>query len=452
MEHSTLTDTICAISTPPGVGGIAVIRVSGPRALEIVDSVWHGARLTEARARTAHLGNIVDGEHTLDQAVATVFHAPASFTGEDVVELGVHGSQWIQREVIQLLLRSGCRMAEAGEFTRRAVANGRMDLAEAEGVADLIAASSRTSHDIAIKLMRGDLSHRLASLRDRLIELASLLELELDFSEEEVEFASRQHLLELAESLKEEISRLAKSFSTGHAIKNGVPVAIVGTPNAGKSTLLNRLVGDSRAIVSDIPGTTRDTIEETIDIDGITFRLIVTAGLRDTDDTIERLGIDRTIDRMERAKIVIWLIDPTASDADTAAIADIIAPRLTADTTLLRVVNKIDLSPSPLHEDAISISAANGDNIDALRKALVSATGIELWKEETVITNMRHYQALTAALDSTLRTIDALRTDLPGDLVAQDVRQTIHHLSEITGSITTPDLLSTIFSRFCIGK
>lgn len=314
------SDTICAVSTPSGVGGIAVVRVSGKDALNIVDKIWCGKRLSEVRSHSAHLGDIADPEDSatpLDTAVATVFRGPASFTGEDVVELSVHGSKWIQRELVNLLVRSGCRTACPGEFTQRAFANGRLDLAQAEAVADVIASSSRSAHRLTASQMRGDFSKSISTLRDKLIEIASLLELELDFSEEDVEFASRSKLRALAEKLHENISRLAASFSTGCAIKDGVPVAIVGEPNVGKSTLLNALLNDSRAIVSDIPGTTRDTIEDTIEINGVLYRFIDTAGIRKTDDSIENLGIERSYDAIGKARIVLWLITPDMTEDET---------------------------------------------------------------------------------------------------------------------------------------
>lgn len=305
-------DTICAVSTPSGVGGIAVVRVSGPQAVTIADKIWKGKRLGSVVSHTVHLGNIMEqgDDEPLDQAVATVFRAPNSFTGEDVVEFSIHGSRWIQRELINLLIRSGCRLAEPGEFTRRAFASGKLDLAQAEAVADVIASSSKSAHRLASSQMRGVFSKNISELRDKLIHIASLLELELDFSEEEVEFASREELTSMAHDLLERISRLAGSFSTGNALKEGVPVAIVGEPNVGKSTLLNRLLDDNRAIVSEIPGTTRDTIEDTTDIDGVMYRFIDTAGIRETDDTVENMGIQRTLKAVSDARIVVWLVTP----------------------------------------------------------------------------------------------------------------------------------------------
>lgn len=489
--------TICAISTPHGIGGIAVIRVSGDEAISIANRLWKGKDLEQTPSHTAHLGVLVDpanGER-LDEAVATVFRAPASFTGEDVVELSVHGSQWIQNELVNMLIRNGCQLAEPGEFTRRAFANGKLDLAEAEAVADVIAATSRASNRLAQQQMRGQFSAQLGTLHDSMLELASLLELELDFSEEDVEFADRRKLLDIAETTLRTVDSLAASFATGDAIRRGVPTAIVGAPNAGKSSVLNQLIGDDRAIVSDIPGTTRDTIEDTADLGGITFRFIDTAGLRRTSDTIENLGIERSIAAIRRARIVLWVIDArwaAEKPEELGTIAATIVRELPDDARAVAVLNKTDLigneeqlqsitdstqmAIAPI-STLVTISAATQPGVPTLRTLLPSlfsptpninvrpkdgqtaatsnsvCTHALLNDDQTVIvTNARHYQALLAASASLQRVIGGLRANLSGDLVAQDVRETLHHLSSITGVITTPDILTTIFSRFCIGK
>lgn len=460
-------DTICAISTPPGAGGIAVARISGPQAIEIVDRVWRGKRLSEAKTHTAHLGTITDPENgdDLDQGVATVFRSPGSFTGEDVVELSVHGSKFIQRELIGLLLRTGCRLAEPGEFTRRAYTAGRMGLTEAEAVADLIAASSKAAHRIAIGQMKGDITRRLRQLRDQLVELASLLELELDFSEEDVEFASRQRLREIAQAVSDEVARLEKSFATGSAIKEGVPVAIVGATNVGKSSLLNALIGDDKAIVSDIHGTTRDLVEDTVEIGEILFRFIDTAGLRDTTDTVESMGIERSRRACAKARIALLVID--ASRPVDYALIDEVAGAVASDCSLIMILNKTDLVSDerlaaitanisercPQADGILHISAKNNHGLDTLRETLQKAAGAEqLAAGQLLITNARHVQALTNASAAISRVITGLETDLPGDLIAQDLRETLHHLAQISPAVTPTEVLNSIFSRFCVGK
>ncbi len=493
---SFFSDTIAAIATPAGVGGLAVVRISGPQAIGIVGDAWKGVSLRDAGSHTVHLGEYrdVDGK-TLDQCVATLFRGPNSFTGEDVVELSLHGSRWIQNAVITDLIRRGVRTAEPGEFTRRAFINGRIDLAQAEGIADLISASSRAAHSIAMKQTKGTFSSRIASLRESLVELASLLELELDFSEEDVEFADRSKLLSLAKELKSTVDRLAGSYSTGSAIKEGVSVVIAGIPNAGKSTLLNALLEDDKAIVSDIAGTTRDIIEDTREIDGVLFRIIDTAGLRDSDDTIEKIGIDRAKSRVASAAIVIWMFDVTA-DFDSqysemkAALAE-----TSADTRVIIVINKADspvarhafepsairtspLLPEPLNsngsassDDNPMVGSVNSDElidndekpmvgsvnsmefVKTIEKKLVEAAQTDTDIEaDTIVTNARHYEALLRSSESLSRTIDSLQSGLPVDLIAQDIREATHHLGTITGAITSDTLLHTIFSRFCIGK
>lgn len=501
-------DTICAVSTAPGVGGIAVIRVSGPQAIAAVDTLWEGKPLAGTPGHHARFGRILDRAHggeMLDEAVATVFRAPRSFTGEDVVELSVHGSRYVQRRLLQLLEEAGCRLADAGEFTRRAFANGKMDLAQAEAVADVIASNSRAAHRLAASQMKGAFSRRLEELRDKLLELASLLELELDFSEEDVEFASRARLREIAREVHDEVRRLAESFSAGNAIKEGIPVAIVGPTNAGKSSLLNLLLGEDRAIVSDIHGTTRDTIEDTLEIGDYTFRFIDTAGLRDTADPIEALGIQRSRAAASRAAITILVLDATSIPAgmgdgvapgknttdgdsvDSAANSTNKGPsaenweknredsallkstlEAVADAPLIVLLNKADLVsdlqaaawppaiPLPHRPCAVipfSTKTRTG-HTDLLSTLIAQADLLRGTTDEDTIlvTNLRHAASLRAAAESTAAILSGLSASLPGDLIAQDLRATIHHLSSITGTLTTPDILASIFSRFCIGK
>lgn len=466
LTHDLISDTICAVSTPHGKGGIAVVRVSGPDALPTVMKSWKGANLAAAPSHTLHFGRIVypDGE-TLDEVVASVFRAPHSFTGEDVVELSCHGSTWVQSQIVALLIANGCRAAEGGEFTRRAFLNRKLDLSQAEAIADVIASSSRAAHRIAVSQMRGGFSRMLSALREKLLEFVSLIELELDFSEEEVEFADRTRLVALAEDINATLSRLADSFAIGNAIKNGIPVAIVGEPNAGKSTLLNRLLHDDKALVSDIRGTTRDAIEDTIDLGGLTFRFIDTAGIRQTDDTIESMGIERTFKKISEAGIVLWMIDATQPLDNIPAIAADILPR-TKGKTLIAVVNKIDrLDPDTLANvrkaiekatpstRAAFISAKCDIDVDRLEQMLLEAAQIpDNDPDAVVVANARHYDALVHARDAIQRAIDGLKAGISGDFAAQDIRECMHYLGEITGEITTDEVLGSIFSRFCIGK
>lgn len=469
MEQLSKTygeDTICAISTPAGTGGIAVIRISGSKAIDTVMKSWRGADLRKAATHTAHFGTIVypDGE-TLDEVVATVFRCPHSFTGEDTVELSCHGSQWIQSQLVAQMIGNGCRAAKGGEFTRRAFMNGKIDLSQAEAIADVIASSSRASHRIAVSQMRGGFSAMLAGLREQLLEFVSLMELELDFSEEDVEFADRTRLIDLAKHIDSVITNLADSFSVGNAIKNGVPVAIVGETNAGKSTLLNRLLHDDKAIVSDIRGTTRDAIEDTINLGGITFRFIDTAGIRDTSDKIESIGIDRTFQKIDNASIILWMIDGTQATGNIRETAEKIMPHCQGKQ-LIAVINKSDKLDNNTIQAiqseisnisdgirAITISAKNDIAVDRLEQMLVESAGIpENDPNAVVVTNARHYDALCHAQEAICRAIDGLQSGLSGDFVSQDIRECMHYLGEITGEITTHEILGSIFSRFCIGK
>lgn len=467
-------DTIVAVSTPPGIGGIAVIRLSGKDAKKILSKCWKGASLDEMVTHTAHLGKILfeDGK-ALDEVVVTYFKGPRSYTGEDVVEISCHGSRWIQREMVNLLVRHGARPADPGEFTKRAFLNGRLDLAQAEGVIDLISSSSRASHRMAMQQANGRFTAYLNQLRDSLIEFASLLELELDFSEEEVEFADRERLRDLADEIVRVLDRLAASYSTGKALKDGVPVVIAGAPNAGKSTLLNQLLDEDKAIVSDIPGTTRDVIEDTCEINGILFRFADTAGLRDTVDSVERIGISRAEERLSKASIVLWLLDMTG---DVNAALEEIEGRVEAlpNASHVLLCNKTDLMETlenglqetvNLSEDGLQerirnkfssvlqISASLGEGIDELRETMCSLACREYNPEtDMILTNGRHYAALLRGSEALKRARVALDTGLSADFIAQDVRESLHHLGTLTGTISTPDLLASIFTRFCVGK
>lgn len=469
-------DTIMALATPTGKGALAIIRLSGKEAFKIADTIWRGATLGDCRTHTVHLGNIVDENgDILDQAVATVFRGPKSFTGEDVVEFSLHGSPWIIREVSNLLLRKGARGAGPGEFSRRAYLNGRMDLASAEGVADLIASSSRAAHRLAMRQTRGAFSKEFNELRDKLIELASLLELELDFSEEDVEFADRTRLIEIATLLLLKIDRLTASYATGRTLKEGVPVVIAGMPNVGKSTLLNALLQEDKAIVSDIPGTTRDIIEDTCEIDGVLFRFIDTAGLRESSDKIESIGIERARKRLENASIVLWLIDPLSPIGDQMAEMNASVINLSSDQKIIPVITKISVAgitgshldsvekyvnavivsedfPNDL-QNIVKISAAEGNGLDTLSDALKKASTNDFDPEkELLLTNVRHYGDLLKAGQALRRALDQMQAGASADFIAMDIREATSALSSLTGAITTPDLLNSIFSRFCIGK
>lgn len=469
MTITDSSDTICAISTPSGIGGIAIARISGPDAIKIADSIWSGQRLSDVKSHTAHLGTLTDRRgDQLDQAVATVFRSPRSFTGDDVVELSVHGSRFVQRELIDTLIAAGARLAQPGEFTRRAFASGRMDLTEAEAVADVIASNSRAAHRIAISQMRGGISRRLQQLREQLVDLASLLELELDFSEEDVEFASRERITQLARQLHSEITRLHNSFAAGNAIKEGIPVAIIGATNAGKSSLLNALLGDDRAIVSDIHGTTRDTIEETLEIGDYQFRFIDTAGIRDTTDQIEQIGIDRSIQAIDKSRIIILVVDPTSPLPNE--LIDKIKQTINGASTpphLIIALNKTDIASANETAHAAEILNTLFDNIRIIPLSAQTTNGLSQLTEaieqvaladrgqsdeDILITNARHAQSLAQAAQSTARLLDGISANLPGDLMAQDLRETLHHLATITGQIPSTEILATIFSRFCVGK
>lgn len=450
------SETIAAAATPAGVGGIAVIRVSGPMALEVVSKSWRGISLGKVESHTAHLGWITDASgDEIDQGVATVFRGPRSYTGEDVVEISVHGSPWIQNAVLNRLIECGARPASAGEFTRRAFMNGRLDLAQAEGVADMIASSSRAAAKLAATQLRGDFSRKLDEMRERLTELGTLLELELDFSEEEVEFADRSRLISLTDQLHEIVERLASSYKSGNAFKNGFPVAIAGVPNAGKSTLLNALVGEEKAIVSDIPGTTRDVIEDTIEIEGILFRFFDTAGLRESEDVIEKIGVERARSKISESALTLVLIDPTQSfEKQKKLISDL----KNAGVPQIKVLTKSDLKNyheflSIVDEEIIPISAKSGEGMEELKTKLIETATSEFNpQQELIVTNSRHYDALRASGEALMRLREGLKEGISADFLAQDLREAIYHLGEITGKVTSEDLLHNIFSRYCIGK
>ena len=444
--------TICAISTAPGAGGIAVIRISGTDALTLGSKVF-SKPLDGVDDRMVAFGRFRDASNALlDEGLALVLRGPGSYTGEDTVEFNIHGSTFIQREVMRALIEAGCRQAGPGEFTQRAFLNGRLDLTQAEAVADLIAAEHAGAHRLAMDQLRGGFAREIQALREALIGFAGLLELELDFAEEDVEFADRERFDALLADLLERVGGLADSFATGNAMKEGIPVAIVGAPNRGKSTLLNALLGDDRAIVSDIPGTTRDTVEDACTIEGLRFRFIDTAGLRETDDVVEAEGIRRALSKASSASTVLLLLDTTI-DAQENIEARLDALNLAPEAHVLVVWNKCDLSPAPASESsALHISASTGQGLDALREALLDRHRSDDQGHRLVVTNLRHFEALSAARVSLEAVRQGLAGGVPGDLVAVDARQALHHLGEITGAVHADDILGHIFSHFCIGK
>ena len=441
MDNSIIVAPATALG-----GAIAIIRMSGEGSVACCDKIFNGRKsLTEAKSHTIHYGSICDGERVIDDVVVAVFRAPYSYTGEESVEISIHGSRYIAQEVIRLLCAHGARMAEAGEFSQRALAAGRIDLSQAEAVADLIASESRAAHAMAATQMRGGYSEQLDNLREELLNITTLLELELDFSEEDVEFADRSRLRTMLEHTDSVVEQLMESFRVGNAIREGVAVAIVGRPNVGKSTLLNRLVGDDRAMVSDIAGTTRDTVEESIVIDDIRFRFIDTAGLHDTDDRLEQMGIERTERAMREAQIILYMTEPSQQELEL--------PKPSDGQRLLLVVNKMDTSDRRNVEGAIYISARDGKGIDKLRNALRSTIDTEgLYRGDVVVSNMRHFEALSRAHTSLQAALSALNMGISEELLTEDIRSAINALAEITGRITSEDILKNVFSHFCIGK
>ncbi|MCZ4222373.1 tRNA uridine-5-carboxymethylaminomethyl(34) synthesis GTPase MnmE [Pedobacter rhodius] len=448
-------DTIIALSTPPGSGAIGVIRLSGPDAITLTNSVFAGKDLEKQASHTLHFGLIKDGEQIVDEVVAGLFVAPKSYTKENVVEISCHGSNYIIQQVINLLISKGARSAKPGEFTLRAFLNGAFDLSQAEAVADLIASNSKASHDVAMQQMRGGFANELKALREQLIHFASMIELELDFAEEDVEFANREQLRNLVTKINRVLNRLISSFELGNVIKNGVPVVIAGKPNVGKSTLLNALLNEERAIVSDIAGTTRDTIEDELTIGGIVFRFIDTAGIRDTADVIEALGVERTLEKMKLAKLIIYMADAAQS---TSEIEEQVRGLAKLDIPYLILLNKADLlSPDKRNAFAklnvVFISAKEKLGIDELKETLLEQVNLHhINTSETLVTNIRHVEALKQTENALKRVLDNVDNPVTSDFLAMDIKQALHYLGEITGTVTTDDLLENIFTKFCIGK
>ena len=465
MNSLYQNDTIIALATPSGAGAIAIIRLSGSDAITMVDVFFksiHSKKLSSQKTHTIHLGHIVEDSRVLDEVLVSVFKNPKSYTGEDVIEISCHGSSYIQQEIIQLFVRHGARIANPGEFTLRAFLNAKLDLSQAEAVADLIASDNKASHQIAMQQMRGGFSNEIKVLRDELLNFASLIELELDFSEEDVEFADRKQFEDLLERIIKVLKHLIDSFSTGNVIKNGIPISIIGAPNVGKSTLLNALLNEDKAIVSDIAGTTRDAIEDEITIEGIKFRFIDTAGIRSTDDTIESIGIKKTFEKISQSQVVLYLLDASKVTTDTIQIFNTDIRKIQEqypDKQLIVVANKMDeadqefIETSFVFPHTLYTSAKSGLGIDILKTKLLEFVNTgALRNNDTIITNSRHYDSLLKALAEVQKVQQGMDANLSGDLLAIDIRQALYHFGEITGEITSDDLLGNIFANFCIGK
>jgi tRNA modification GTPase len=446
------SSTIIALATPQGIGAIGVIRLSGKEAISITQKAWRGKDLTVQPSHTIHYGHIVDGDKELDEVMVSIFRAPKSFTREDVVEISCHGSPFILEQILQLLINNGARMAEPGEFTLRAFINGRIDLSQAEAVADLIASNSAAGHDIAIKQIRGGFANQIKDLRMQLVNFASLIELELDFSEEDVEFVHRDELVKTIDRIKAVLSPLISSFKLGNVIKNGVSVVIAGRPNAGKSTLLNALLNEERAIVSHIPGTTRDTIEEVLNIDGVLFRFIDTAGLRSAEDSIEAMGVQKSIEKIDRADLVVYLYD--VNNTTQQELQEEIEQLSINRERLLIAGNKTDLCEATGKTNTdLFISAKNQIGITELKQAFIDKViDKTLASQNTIIANIRHYEALKNAYAALDKVLDGINNNITTDLIAFELRQTLHYLGEISGEVTNEEILGNIFSKFCIGK
>lgn len=451
-------DTIIALATPQGVGAIAVIRISGKEAIRVCNEVFFGKNLEEQPSHTIHLGTIRDGEKIIDEVLVSLFKGPRSFTKENVVEISTHGSSYIVNQVLKLFVRKGVRLAKPGEFTQRAFLNGQFDLAQAEAVADLIHSDSESSHQAALNQMRGGFSSEIQELRNQLIHFASMIELELDFSEEDVEFVSREGLRQLVERILRLVEELILSFDLGNVIKNGVPTVIAGKPNAGKSTLLNALLNEEKAIVSDIAGTTRDFIEDELSLGGVIFRFIDTAGLRETTDTIEAIGVSRTQEKMRTASLILYIFD--LSDTDLVEVHRDLNKLENLGVPYLKVGNKLDNSKGNIvkelqanYPDMLFISAGNKENLELLKERILELVNLDKFRTgNTVVTNVRHYDSLTKTRESLVEVLGGLDQLVTNDFLAMDIRRALHYLGEITGEVTTDDLLATIFSKFCIGK